>query len=56
MEEILKQEFIYTCVEYGELSLSKATELWNENRCDFIENVNTEIDALIADVLYEEKK
>ena len=56
MEETLKQEFIDTCIEYGELPLSRATELWNENRCDFIENVNTEIDALIADILYEEKK
>ena len=55
MEEILKQEFIDTCIEYGELPLSRATELWDENEYSFIENVNTEIDALIADILYEEK-
>ena len=45
MEEILKQEFIDTCIEYGELPLSRATELWLEHRYDFIEDV--EIDSLI---------
>ena len=56
MEEILKQEFIDTCLEYGELPLGRATELWYENRYDVIENVHTEIDALIAAILYKEKK
>ena len=55
MEEILKQEFIDTCIEYGELPLSRATELWDENEYSFIENVNTARDALIADILYKEK-
>ena len=56
MEEILKQEFIDTCIEYGELPLSRATELWDENRYDFMDNINVERDRLIGNILKEEKK
>ena len=56
MEELLKQEFIDTCIEYGELHLSRATELWDENRYDFMDNINVERDRLIGNILKEEKK
>jgi hypothetical protein len=55
MEEILKQEFIDTCIEYGELPLSRATELWDENRYDFMDNVNIEKDRLTLQILEKEK-
>ena len=51
MDDILKENFITTMVEYGELSETVALGLWEQHQDDFIEDCWTEIDSLMANIL-----